>query len=45
MVAAWKASGSMVNSYSIWVLLWGSFGFAVYCLVAFGNWLARQPKE
>lgn len=44
MVAAWKASGSMVNSYSIWVLLWVAFGFAIYCLIAFGNWLARHDK-
>ena len=41
-VAAWKASGSMVNSYSIWVLLWVAFGFAVYCLIAFGNLLAQD---
>ncbi|HEY2862250.1 MAG TPA: hypothetical protein VGK37_01345 [Casimicrobiaceae bacterium] len=45
MVGAWKASGSMINSYSIWVLLWVSFGFAVYCLIAFGNWLTRRQKE
>ncbi|MGH8714618.1 MAG: hypothetical protein ACREYB_11495 [Casimicrobiaceae bacterium] len=42
MVAAWRASGSMVNSYSVWVVLWLMFGFAVYCLIAFGNWLARR---
>jgi hypothetical protein len=44
MVAAWKASGSMINSYSIWVLLWVAFGFAIYCMVAFGNWLASRDK-
>jgi hypothetical protein len=44
MVAAWKASGSMVNSYSIWVLLWVAFGFAIYCLIAFGNLLAGRDK-
>ena len=44
MVAAWKASGSMVNSYSIWVVLWIAFGFAIYCLIAFGNRLAGGDK-
>lgn len=44
MVAAWKASGSMVNSYSIWVLLWVAFGFSIYCLIGFGNWLAQQGE-
>jgi len=44
VVAAWKASGSMVNSYSIWVLLWVAFGFAIYCLIAFGNWLGQRDK-
>ncbi|HEY7944477.1 MAG TPA: hypothetical protein VIH15_08250 [Casimicrobiaceae bacterium] len=45
MVAAWRASGSMVNSYSVWVVLWLAFGFAVYCLIAFGNWLARRGES
>jgi len=44
MVAAWKASGSMINSYSIWVVLGIAFGFAIYCLIAFGNWLAQRDK-
>jgi hypothetical protein len=44
MVAAWKASGSIINSYSIWVLLWVAFGFGIYCLIAFGNWLAGRDK-
>jgi hypothetical protein len=44
VLAAWKASGSMINSYSIWVLLWVAFGFAIYCLIAFGNWLAGRNK-
>jgi len=44
MVAAWRASGSMVNSYSVWVLLWVAFGFAIYCLIAFGNWLAGRDQ-
>jgi hypothetical protein len=44
MVGAWKASGSMINSYSIWVLLWVAFGFAIYCLIAFGNRLAGRDK-
>jgi hypothetical protein len=44
MVAAWKASGSMINSYSIWVLLWVAFGFSIYCLIAFGNRLAGRDK-
>jgi hypothetical protein len=44
MVAAWKASGSMINSYSIWVLLWVAFGFSIYCLIAFGNRLAGGDK-
>jgi hypothetical protein len=34
----------MVNSYSIWVLLWVAFGFAIYCLIAFGNWLTSHDK-
>lgn len=45
MVAAWKASGSMVNSYSIWVLLWVAFGFAVYCLIAFGNLMTERGES
>ena len=45
MVAAWKASGSMINSYSIWVVLWIAFGFAIYCLIAFGNWLAQRDDQ
>jgi hypothetical protein len=45
MVAAWKASGSMVNSYSIWVVLWIAFGLSIYCLIAFGNWLAQRGEK
>lgn len=44
MVAAWKAYKSMINSYSIWVVLWIAFGFSIYCLIAFGNWLAQRDN-
>ena len=31
-------------SYSIWVILWIAFGFSIYCLIAFGNWLAQRDN-
>lgn len=36
---AWRATGSMVNSYSFWLLAWVTVGIAA----AFLAWIARRP--
>jgi len=39
---SWKASGSMVNSYSVWVLLWLLLLFVVLELLAIRKRLAQE---
>jgi hypothetical protein len=38
---AWKASGSMVNAYSVWLLAWLVLLFGVASLVLIRNRLGR----
>jgi hypothetical protein len=44
MVARGKPRARWSTATRFWVLLWVAFGFAIYCLIAFGNWLARHDK-
>jgi len=39
---SWRTSGSMVNGYSVWVLLWLALLFATALLMHIGKRLARD---
>ena len=38
---AWRASGSMVNGYSVWLLMWLAMLFAVWWLTIVSNRLGQ----
>jgi hypothetical protein len=39
---AWRASGSMINAYSVWLLLWLILLFGLGLLILVSKRLARQ---
>ena len=44
-IYAWNKSGSFVNGYSIWVLMWLGFLVLMLALMGLGGWLARSDDD
>jgi hypothetical protein len=40
LMGAWNTTGSFINGYSQWLLLWLVFAAGLLGLIAFGSWLA-----
>lgn len=44
-IYAWNASGSFINGYSIWLLMWLGFFVALLALMGFGAWLTSSARD
>lgn len=44
-IAAWIVTGSFINNYSVWLLLWLAFVGLLFGLIALGGWLMRSAEE